>query len=365
MRDYAIPACPVWYQPLLIPVSEDSPCGANLEDDAAFLLLESRLTPKMGAEYGHFVEAVDPVNWAEIERDVKTLLTRSLDLRLVVILIRCRLRRIGVAALDEGLCAIIWMLNQWPEQVHPQCYDEGMFEPIMRANALAELSSHEGILADLRQQPLPKVTGLQLSVRDVERTKLTPHAEQALDETALSLAMLGWQEQQSDAIISLRNADYHLGQLHRLLTDSLREDAPGFDDLVRLLALFRWGDVSTARVTQATEPTETTPDSTADALPDISQTEPEAEPLAVALTAANVAGSAPGVPALPLRGIQDRSDALMRLREIQQWFLRYEPSSPVGDMLAITEQMVGKRFAELLQILPQELIVRLSQGQES
>lgn len=365
MSDYETPACPVWYQPLLKPVHDDLPCGTSLEDDAAFLLLESRLAPRMGAEYGSFVEAVDPINWAEVEREVKTLLTRSLDLRLLIILIRCRLRRIGVAALDEGLCALIWALQQWPGQIHPQCYEEGIFEPIMRANALAELGSHEGILADLRQQPLPKVAGLQLSVRDVERAKLTPHAEQSLDENALALAMLGWQEQQSDAITSLRNAEVHLVQLQGLLTATLREDAPAFDDLLKLLALFRSADTSTTPVTPAVTSPEQAQEVAAEYLPEVSPEDAEPEPAPATHSVANVAAPPASVPVPPVRGIQDRTDALLRLREIQQWFLRYEPSSPVGDMLAITEQMVGKRFAELLQILPQELIARLSQGQES
>ncbi|WP_345827116.1 type VI secretion system ImpA family N-terminal domain-containing protein [Pantoea sp. BRR-3P] len=360
MSDLMTPMCPEWYQPLLMPVTDTLPCGENLEDDAAFLLLETRMQPRMGAEYGDFVETVDPINWGEIEREVKTLLTRSLDLRLVLVLIRCRFRKIGIPALDEGLCALLWLLKQWPEQVHPQLYDEGSFEPLMRANVLAELESSNGILADLRMQPLPKVSGLQLNVRDVERATLNPQAEQSLDENALSLARLGWQEQQADVIFSLRHAEQHLNQLRLLLIEMLSDDAPDFSGLFKVLALFGFAGAPPAPVVDQAE------------LPEVTIATPAVQPLDVSLPESDqVAARVVTTPTietltmLPVRNIQDRTDALMRLREIQQWFVRYEPSSPVGDLLTLTEQMVGKRFAELMQILPQDLIARLSNGQES
>lgn len=361
MSNLETPACPEWYQPLLIAVTEALPCGEDLEDDAAFLMLENRLQPRMGAEYGDFVESVDPVNWSEIERDVKTLLTRSLDLRLIQILIRCRFRRIGLPALEEGLRALIWALCQWPEQIYPQLYDSGEFEPLMRANVLAELESAEGLLADFRMQPLPKVSGLQLSVREFERGMLTPHADQALDENTLSLIQLGWQEQSASAILSLQCAEQLLLQLRTQLEETLGDDTPEFTTLLKLLALFRGSrSASSATVTQ------TVMSETAAEMP-----QPEAEPAPELQTEDVTPASLPPVPPVaspttlqPVRGIQDRTDALMRLREIQQWFVRFEPSSPVGDLLTLTEQMVGKRFAELLQILPQDLIARLSNGQE-
>ena len=352
------PVCPEWYQPLLIAVTETLPCGENLEDDSAFIMLESRLQPRMGAEYGDFVEAVDPVNWAEIEREVKILLTRSLDLRLVMILIRCRFRHIGIPALDEGLRALIWLLLQWPTQLYPQLYEEGIFDPVIRANVLAELDAAEGILGDLRRQSLPKVASLQLTVRDIERARLTPHAEPVLDESTLALAHQCWLEQQSEAITALCQAEQHLHQFHALLSETLTDETPDFNDLFTLLRLFqRAGSPAATLQHRVQQP----------AIANLLQAPvneiclPDAEPSPV------VAATVPALSAaaVTLCSIQDRSDALMRLREVQQWFVHYEPSSPVGDLLALTEQMVGKRFAELMQSLPQDLIARLSNGQET
>lgn len=355
--------CPDWYQPLLMPITETLPCGENLEEDPAFLILENRIQPRMGAEYGDFVETVDPVNWAEIEREVKTLLTRTLDLRLILILIRCRFRRIGIPALEEGLCALIWALQQWPEHIHPQLYDEGEFEPILRANVLTELESPDGILNDLRSQPLPKVAGLQLNVRDVERAVLMPQSDQALDENTLSLALLGWQEQQAKAILSLRHAEQRLNQLRSLLTETLRDNTPDFNRLFKLLSLFHSVKSLTTIVADDVAPTEDVIETANIAPTDTCLAEPQQAQKQTVLTTTPLSTGMMQV--APAQGIQDRTDALLRLREIQQWFVRHEPSSPVGDLLTLTEQIVGKRFTELLQILPQDLLTRLSNGQET
>lgn len=128
-----------YYQAVLHPTVGHAPCGENIEYDADFILLQSRLQPRQDVEYGSFFEAAEPVNWTDTERDCLTLLQKSKDIRLIIILIRCRLRKIGLRALPEGLEALYVVLQSWPNDLHPQLYDEGEFTPILRANAFSEL----------------------------------------------------------------------------------------------------------------------------------------------------------------------------------------------------------------------------------
>lgn len=51
-----------YYQPLMMPLPGAFPCGVNLEYDSDFILLLSRLQPRLDAEYGQFIEAAEPVN---------------------------------------------------------------------------------------------------------------------------------------------------------------------------------------------------------------------------------------------------------------------------------------------------------------
>ncbi len=82
------------------------------------------------------------------------------------------MRQVGVGALQEGLEAILWCLDTWPDQLHPQLFDEGEFEPLMRGNAFAELEDIDGFIADFRNQQLPKAAGVQLSIKEFEKSTL-------------------------------------------------------------------------------------------------------------------------------------------------------------------------------------------------
>ena len=106
MNQYKSLTCSDYYQPLMQPIPGSSPCGEAVDYDPAFIMLQSRLQPKIAAEYGNFVEAAEPVNWTETERDCLALLQKSKDIRLVVILIRCRMRKCGLSALAEGTEAL-------------------------------------------------------------------------------------------------------------------------------------------------------------------------------------------------------------------------------------------------------------------
>ncbi|ENU3063743.1 cytoplasmic protein, partial [Escherichia coli] len=56
------------------------------------------------------------------------------------------------------------------------------------------------------------------------------------------------------------------------------------------------------------------------------------------------------------RQIRDRNDALERLRVIRRWFEHSEPSSPTIPLLRQAERLVGKRFSEVINEIPVELL---------
>lgn len=342
--------CPQWYQTVLHPCVEHPPCGENLEYDAGFILLQSKLQPKQAAEYGNFVEAVEPINWAEIEREAMALLTRSKDIRLVITLMRCRLRQKGVQAICEGLEALLLMLEQWPDMLHPQLLDEGEFDPLMRGNAFAEMVAPDGLLADLRQQTLPKAAGLQPSVRDIERAYASPREEGALSELTMAAIQQAWQQQQETAITSLQLASQRLNQLQAQLQQSLGDDTPDFRQLQVLLRHFCLASILPSASVAATE------ESTAEVV----IVQPQ-----VAIETFTPASVAIPTSVITAKEIECRADALSRLLEVRAWFTRVEPSSPVIALLAFTEQTIGKSFVELLQYLPAELIAKLEAAQES
>ncbi|MEW5290573.1 type VI secretion system ImpA family N-terminal domain-containing protein [Erwinia papayae] len=342
-----------YYQHLLNKISEEHACGESLEYDPGFIMLQSRLQPRLNVEYGSFTEAAEPINWAETERECLILLEKSKDIRLVIALIRCRIRQIGLAALYEGLEALRHLLIAFPADLHPQLLDEDEFVPLLRANAFSELEDIGGLLGDIRNQPLPKGAGLQITIKDFEKGNASPREEGALPESVISALLNEWQEREEPTIHSLYAAGNCLKEIKRLLDESLGNDAPDFARLEALLSLF---------VSSSSQPA-VLPESA----PFLSE-QPEAEPQAVVPTDAVI--TTPEDPViksahLPVQtGIKTRSDAVQKLREIRAWFTKMEPSSPVIPLLAFAESTVGKSFSALLKLLPVDMIEKMNTDKE-
>ncbi|ARJ42247.1 hypothetical protein B1H58_09635 [Pantoea alhagi] len=351
-------SCSDYYQHVMQPITEDAPCGESLDYDPAFIMLQSRIQPKLGAEYGSFVEAAEPINWTEIEQSCLALLQKSKDIRLLVILMRCRLRKIGLPALAEGTEVLHALLKTWPDDLHPQLLDEGEFAPILRANAFAELEDINGLLADLRNQPLPRAAGLQISVKEFEKAHQVPREEGALSDATIAALVHEWHLNARDAIRPLTQAHFFLQEIKKILAATLEDEVPELNVLENILAMFSSEFGSTAPAA----------DLSADTLPEIPTQEGLSAPVPHVVP--------PPVETLPVscdlpsaspetrKGINNRTDALHRLQEVRSWFAMTEPSSPLIPVLRYAEESIGKNFAELLKMYPPEIVTILSQEKE-
>ncbi|EHB5701285.1 cytoplasmic protein, partial [Salmonella enterica subsp. enterica serovar Typhimurium] len=95
------------------PVSAEQPCGPDPEYDPEYLLLFSRAAPQAEAQYGDFVSTPEAVNWPEIERDARRLLTRSKDIRVLILLLRSRIQQAGAQGLAEMLTQLAELSVIW------------------------------------------------------------------------------------------------------------------------------------------------------------------------------------------------------------------------------------------------------------
>ncbi|EIS5503162.1 ImpA family type VI secretion system protein [Salmonella enterica] len=309
------------------PVSAEQPCGPDPEYDPEYLLLFSRAAPQAEAQYGDFVSTPEAVNWPEIERDARRLLTRSKDIRVLILLLRSRIQQAGAQGLAEMLTQLAELSVIWSDALHPQLLTgEGASAEsiedaaLARSNALAALLDHEGVMADIRGITLSNSAALRLQVRDVERALSAPRPADALAPESVRLQV--W-------------ARETLGDL-----------APDFSRLRQLLALL-------PDVVQTT-----TPEIPPSPAPDPAGTVMDN---AVPARAEDVppVNTPPGI-SLPHNAepgpIRDRNDALERLRCIRRWFESSEPSSPTIPLLRQAERLVGKRFSEVINEIPVELL---------
>lgn len=60
----------------------------------------------------------------------------------------------------------------------------------------------------------------------------------------------------------------------------------------------------------------------------------------------------------PPEPVMDRNTALASIQAARIWFEAHEPSSPVALLLKQAERLTGKRFDEVFQAIPAELVER-------
>ena len=323
----------------LIPVSADAPCGASLEYDPEYAVLLSRMIPRGDAQYGEFVDMPESPNWAEIERDCRRLLLRTRDINLLVWLCRARTRLAQASGLAQSLSMLAAVLQAWPDAVHPQTTIEGHLEPEIRANALAGLADPEGLLADVREIAVASSTAMRLTVRDVERAFAVPRAADAPapDSVIRQLEALRASGHAGTPVHLLAQAAGQARVIDEWARNRLAGDAPALGGLLRLLNPF-----VAPQALPLDEEVQTPNDHS------LAETEHARE---------SYEAPERGRPG-PIFLRSRRDDVLADIRAAREWFETNEPSSPVAVLLKQAERMVGKRFSQVADSIPLDLLRR-------
>jgi type VI secretion system protein ImpA len=88
---------------LLAPIGEAAPCGDDLEYDADFMALVAAAQGKAEQQFGDTViPAVEP-EWRDVGERAESVLRRSKDVRVAVLLLRACARMQGVSGFVAGL----------------------------------------------------------------------------------------------------------------------------------------------------------------------------------------------------------------------------------------------------------------------
>jgi type VI secretion system protein ImpA len=347
------PANLLRYADLLEPISAEMLCGPDLEYDSAFVMLQAAAAPRADAQYGDFVEVPQQANWAEIERDCRALLLRTKDIRLAVILLRCRIRQSGAAGLRDGLLFLKTMFERYGEALHPIPMFEGQRDPVMYANAIAALADPAGALADTRDIAMPKAAGLQLQLRDIEKSFAIPRQKDALaPESAARLLKELWSRRDTvmTALVEAQRITHEIATWSR---QTLEAEAPDLDALVKLLQPF-----GQMQLDGGAPPVPNAKPVTEAAVVDTPLAAINASTVAVPASPIEAAPSTLAMPSEPQAERFDRWAALTKIQETRMWFEQNEPSSPVIVLLRQSERMVGKRFSELAHIIPPDLLAK-------
>jgi type VI secretion system protein ImpA len=142
------------------PVSEDAPCGADLEYDDEFRQLEEVARGKPGSvvdpdKPGASIAAVQP-DWHETKSLALSILSKSKDLRAITYLVKAEIATGELAQVAPLLRATTEMAKRYWSGLYPLLDADDDNDPTMRVNALACLSDPEDLLRLLRETVLFK-----------------------------------------------------------------------------------------------------------------------------------------------------------------------------------------------------------------
>ncbi len=335
-----------WETQLRQPITEDRPCGENLEDteflasfDAFRLFGQARPldAPVEKNEKGipsenRIPKPLESPEWNEIRDRALEGLAKSKDLRLLAYLGTALLRTDGVPAFSETLSvAAEWLDLQW-SQTYP-LVDE---DAILRRNALNCFADPMAVVDGLRKVPLVRSRQHgKFGLRDIDIAthQLSPAADEAQVDAnqvqeafgSMPLAELTeLHESVLSAAASLRKIDAKMREA------AGSEATPSFDPLAALLA--RMSQALRAQLAAH-------PDSKTDG--------------------ADSAGDMGAGDGVSVTGpVKSRQDAIRALDAVADFFRRTEPSSPIPLFLARAKRLVSKDFLEVLEDIAPEAVAQ-------
>ncbi|MBN8894799.1 MAG: type VI secretion system protein TssA [Rhodanobacter sp.] len=320
-------------EPLLAPVSDESPAGPDLEYDPEFLALERAAAPKAERAVGDAVKAAEEPDWEKVVELSEAILQRSKDLRPAVHLTTAWMRSSGMPGWSAGLGLIRGLLEQFWDTVHPQLDAEDNNDPTMRVNAVVPLNDLQGVLGYFRTTPFVQSPRMgRFSLRDLRIANgtlkvTTPGDGPEPSITEMEACCMDCAEEelvQTTAAIS--ESLEHAKAIDALFNDHVGTMGPDFKNLLSdIYELKKFLDPQLAR-----------------RLPAEVQGEGAGE--------GGAEGGAPNAARAsgPIAGPQD---VMRRLDEICDYYMRCEPSSPVPLLLRRAQRLVGMDFMDLLRDL--------------
>lgn len=310
---------------LLAPVGEGDPCGPDLENDPKFVDLFILARGRPERQMGAAIVPAEPPDWGAVRRESLALLERTRDLRIGELLAQALLRTDGLSGFAEGLALLRgWIAGMWDE-VHPRL-DPGDPDPIVRANTLANLASHDRTLTAVRDAVLvsaPRAGRYSFYDALIATGKLPPPADLEGEPPSARLLDAAFSEVPVEEIrATAETLDRALaetagifGAMQEKVGVSKAVDLGGLTAMLRAAHQYVAGQLA-RRAEEGVEG---------------------------AAAADGVTGSGPP------GAIRTRDDVVRTLDRLIEYFLRNEPASPVPLLLLRAKRLTGKSFLEIIR----------------
>jgi type VI secretion system protein ImpA len=324
---------------LLEPVSEESPCGSNLEYDDLYTSFEQAARGKAEQQYGDTIIPAEEPDWPEVRRLGRDLITRTKDLRVGCMLARGLLETEGLVGLAEALALVRGYLERYWTNVHPQLDPEDNYDPTLRVNTISSLSDHATMIQSLRVTPMVKSRAIGIfSLRDLAIAKgeapAAPGEEPPKQSTIEAAFMDCDLDQLKSDTAAVRQGLEHAESIESLVTEQVgaakAASLENLRDALRELLATMNGYLSRRDVS-------------------VSDGSPADQESATA-------GLGPASPGRLSGEVHSREDVIMALDRICQYYDRYEPSSPLPLLLRRAKRLASKSFLEIVRDLTPDAV---------
>ena len=310
------------------PISEDQPCGEDLEYDPEFQQMETMLQTKSEQEFGDTVIPGTGPDWKGVGKQAETILKRTRDLRALTYGVIAQLHTSGLASFCEGLEALNDCMEKFWEPIYPLLDVEDNNDATMRQNTLQMLNDRNMVSDGIERSPLVVLKGIGgFSFHDIELAegKIDPADGEEVQDISLIQGAFG--DASLEDMTALGAAvGGSMEQLQRCasLWQALatNADALNVDDTMKTLkdvlhAINTYAPVAAAAVSAEDV---------------VEMVEGAAQP------ASSVGGA-----------VNDRNDVVRMIDRICEYYTVNEPSSPVPILLRRAQRLVSKSFYEILE----------------
>ncbi len=309
------------------PLSDDQPCGEDLEYDAAFQAMETALQSQDAQEMGDSSTEAQGPDWQTVGSNALDLLGRTRDMRVLVNLAMAGLNTDGLPAFHQALVALNNCMDSLWEPLHPLLDPDDDNDPMMRMNVLQNLDDFGNVRQGIKRSPLVELKGFgAFSQSDIELATGAREAGDGEEVTELGIIQGAFVDADRDRLAEVSEsvegalAEFaRMSELWAERTDGYEQ--PGLDNVIaglrevqRTLADFApAGTVAGGEEAEAGEA-------------------PDGE-------------AAPAVPG----AINNHADVIQALDRICDYYAKHEPSSPIPFILRRAQRLVSKSFYEILQ----------------
>ena len=323
---------------LLAPVSNDSPCGDDLEYDLAFIELQNAARGKPEQQFGDTVIPGEAPEWRVVLAQSTALLERSKDLRVAALLMRSATRLGGLPAFVTTGRWLNTLVQRYWDSIHPLLDAEDDNDPTMRVNALQALADNGMLVADLREAVVANVRGLgPLRVKDIEGAMAAGHTRGDDSGPTQEQVTRGLSEilaQQAEALNPALQCSSVIAELQQTVNDRC-----GRGDLLDLSPLRR-----PAQVVQQLCKTLKAQTGGTDEVASTGQADADGPaPVAAAAPPAN-------------RGIATREDAIRTLDRVIEFLEKNEPSNPAPLLIQRAKRLIGASFMDIMADLAPDAV---------